>query len=144
MNKKLFLFLFFACLGVTGEVCFTAITNLIKNDPFCGEPVWSLTGKTYVWMLPIYMIIPLVGGWFFKKLQNLPLLARLAVIASAILLVEFISGFLLEQITGQCPWHYTEGITFFGYIRLDYFPAWMFFGFVVETFYNYLDKNLVK
>ncbi len=95
-------------------------------------------------MLPIYMLIPLVAGPFFNKLNNLPLLGRLAVYATAILVVEFISGFLLEQITGKCPWEYTTGWHIMGYIRIDYFPAWMFFAYWLELLYNYLNNNLKK
>jgi len=27
-----------------------------------------------------------------------------------------------------------------GYIQLEYFPAWMFFAFMIEKIYTFLDK----
>lgn len=142
MPKKLFLIIFFACFGITVEICFVAFSNLINDTPFCGEPLWSLTGKTYVWMLPIYSLIPLLAGGIYNKISHWNLGVRLCFYTLLILLVEFIAGFSLEQITGKCPWEYTTGWHFMGYIRLDYTPAWMFFAFLVEYLYTYLDKHL--
>lgn len=142
MSKKLFYILFFGCLGITTEIFFVAFTNLFNNTPFCNEPLWSLTGKTYAWMFPIYALIPFVAGFLFKKVEHLPLLARLLLYAVLIFIVEFIAGFALEQITGQCPWEYTTGLHLMGYIRLDYTPAWMLFGFILEYLYRFLEEKL--
>ena len=142
MSKKFFLCLFFACFGLTCEICFVAITNFVRGTPFCNEPLWSLTGKTYVWMLPIYVLIPLMAGPLMKKIADMNLFVRLLIYTFIILVVEFISGFLLQQITGKCPWEYTTGWHIMGYIRLDYIPSWMFFSFWIEYLYMFLDKNL--
>jgi hypothetical protein len=140
--KKIFLSLFFACFGVTTEVFFVAMSNLIKQTPYCNEALWSLTGKTYVWMLPIYALIPVIAGPLFKKIGAWNILLRLLCYTTLILIVEFCAGFMLEQLTGKCPWEYTTGWHFMGYVRLDYIPAWMFFSFLIEYFYLYLDRNL--
>ncbi|WP_052594077.1 hypothetical protein [Aureispira sp. CCB-QB1] len=142
MPKRLFLCLFFACFGVTTEVIFVAISNLINQTPYCNEPLWSLTGKTYVWMLPIYALIPLIAEPIVTKTKSWHLLLRLIFYTTLILSIEFISGFALEQLTGKCPWEYTTGWHFMGYIRLDYIPAWMFFSFLIEYLYRFIDKNL--
>lgn len=142
MHKKLFLVLFFACFGVTTEVCFVAITNLINQTPICDKSLWTLTGKTYVWMLPIYGLIPILAAPLVHQLAHLSLALRLILYATIILAVEFLAGAILELLTGNCPWEYTTGLHVMGYIRLDYFPAWMFFAFLIEYLYNYLDKNL--
>ncbi len=142
MSKKFFLCLFFVCFGITSEVCFTAISRTIAGTPLCGNPIWSLTGTTYVWMIFVYMLIPFLVGLIIKKISNWPLFLRLFFWAISILIVEFIAGFLLEQLTGKCPWEYTTGWHIMGYIRLDYIPAWMFFAFWMEYFYLFLDKNL--
>ncbi|MCH2022526.1 MAG: hypothetical protein MK207_08625 [Saprospiraceae bacterium] len=142
MRKKIFLCLFFACLGITNEICFVAITNLINGDTICNSTRWSLTGKTYVWMLPIYCLIPLLAGPIIKKTSHLFLLYRLLLYTFLIFLIEFITGFLLEQLTGSCPWEYNNGWHILGYIRLDYLPAWMLFSYCIEYLYLYLEKNL--
>ncbi len=140
--SRLFPYLFFICFGFTAEIFFVAFTNLWNNEPFCGEPLWSLTGKTYVWMAPIYAIIPLAFGYLYPKLQHLPMFVRLLIYVLGIYCIEFSSGFLLEQITGKCPWEYTVGWHIAGYIRLDYFPAWLLFGFIIETLYVFIQEKI--
>ena len=134
--------LFFGCFGITVEIFFTAISNLLNHTPLWGEPLWSLTGKTYVWMFPIYTLIPIAGGFLIDLFRKYPLLLRLLLYTSIIFIVEFITGFLLDQFTGKCPWEYTSGWHVMGYIRLDFAPAWMFFSFLIENLYRYLDKRL--
>lgn len=141
MPRKAFLILFFACFGITAEIFFVAFTNLFNNEPFCDEPLWSLTGKTYVWMAFIYGLIPFFAEFFYNKMQKMPLLLRLFIYSCVILAVEFLAGFLLEQITGKCPWKYTVGLHVMGYIRLDYTPAWMVFAGVVEYLYRFVDSK---
>lgn len=143
MPKKLFMMLFFGCFGMTAEIFFTAITHaLVGTSVIEGDPIMSLTGKTYVWMFPIYILIPIIGGFLFDKMRPYFWFLRIFVYALIIFIVEFISGFLLDQITGKCPWEYTTGLQVMGYIRLDYLPAWMFFAFWVEYFYNYMNDRL--
>ncbi len=142
MKRQAFILLFFACFGVATEVIFVAITNLISNTPAFGSPKWSLMGYTYVWMIPIYMLIPIIGFPLMNKFRNFPLLARLLIYALSIFTIEFISGFLLEQITGKCPWEYTTGWNIMGYIQLEFLPAWMFFSFLLERLYYFLEEHL--
>lgn len=142
MKKRLFTYLFFACFGITAEIFFVAFGNLITQTQLWDEPLWSLTGKTYVWMFPIYMLIPIIAGSLFDKVRDWHIVLRLLLYVSMIYLVEFSSGFLLEQITGKCPWEYTTGWHIMGYIRLDYLPSWTFFAFIIERLYLYLDQHL--
>lgn len=142
MKKKLFIALFFACFGLSCEICFVAFTNLINNTPFCDEPLLSLTGKTYVWMIPIYIMIPIFGDKIMIKIQKINRIYRLLIYVFIIYTIEFISAWFLEIITGTCPWKYTSGLHISGYIRLDYFPAWLLFAFIIESLYIYLNKNL--
>jgi hypothetical protein len=141
---RLFPYLFFICLGCTTEIVFTAFTNLYLNEPFCNEPLWSLTGKTYVWMMPIYAIIPLGFSLLYPLVKHLPLFVRLLIYTFGIYVIEFVAGFGLAQITGKCPWEYTTGWHFMGYIRLDYFPAWLFFVYIVETLSVFVEKLKVE
>ena len=141
-TKKSFLCLFFGCFGIACEIFFVAFTHLYTQVPLWDEPLWSLTGKTYVWMFPIYALIPIIGGAIMDKVQKYPLLVRLLIYSIGIYIIEFISGFLLELITGKCPWEYTSGWQVMGYIRLDYFPYWILFSFIIERLYLYLNKKL--
>ena len=142
MRKKVFIILFFACFGMTCEIFFVAFMNLVNQTPLFGQPLWSLTGKTYVWMFPIYALIPILGKILFEKLAKYPMLVRAIVYAALIFMVEFFSGFLLEVITGKCPWEYTTGWHIMGYIRLDFTPAWMVFSIALESLYKYLERHL--
>lgn len=143
MRKKwAFLVLFFGCFGMATEIFFVAFTNLFTGQPLWDEPLWSLTGKTYVWMFPIYALIPLAGRYLMLPLANRPLWLRLLIYTAAILSVEFVSGWLLDLITGSCPWEYTTGWHVMGYIRLDYAPAWAFFAWLVERLFMYLYEEL--
>lgn len=140
MGKKLFQLLFFACFGMTAEIFFVAFSNLISNTPFCNEPLYSLTGKTYVWMFPIYALIPFLLRFIYSKIAQYPILLRLFIYAFIIFCVEFLSGFLLKQITGKCPWEYTTGYHVCGFIQLEFTPFWMFFAFIIEYLYLFTEK----
>jgi len=142
MNKTLFLCIFFGCFGMTFEIFFVAFSNIIMDTPLWNEPLWSLTGKTYVWMFPIYVLIPVAMGPIIKFLNERPIVLRLLIYVSGIYLVEFSTGFLLELITGKCPWEYTTGWHFMGYIRLDYFLFWLVFAYIIEYLYLYIDKKI--
>lgn len=142
MTKKVFFILFFGCFGITCEIFFVAFSHLLSQTQLFSEPIWSLTGKSYVWMFPIYALIPVLGGPIMKKCQEYPLIFRLTIYTTVIYIIEFSSGFLLEQITGKCPWEYTNGWQIMGYIRLDYIPAWLAFSFLIESLYLFLDKKL--
>ncbi len=140
-TKLLFYILFFICLGITTEVFFTAISDAFaqfSNE----EPVnMRLMGHTYIWMAFIYGWIPVLFAIGYPKISNLPLFIRLLVYILFIYIIEFVSGFLLEQLTGRCPWKYDTGWHIMGYIRLDYALFWMFFGFILERVYVFLEEH---
>ena len=140
LQKRLFYCLFFICLGITTEVFFTAFSDLLSGLQ-SGNPDWSLTGHTYVWMAFIYVLIPFLFGWGYELVKDFPLLVRLLVYTTFIYVVEFASGWLLEVLTGACPWEYTVGWHVMGYIRLDYFPFWMVFGLILESLYRFLEQR---
>jgi hypothetical protein len=129
---RFFPYLFFICFGLAGEVAFVAISNAINHVSYCSEPVSSMTGKTYLWMAPIYALIPWLFGLAYPRLAHLPLIARLTLYVVAVYAIEYLSGFAIEKATGKCPWEYTSGWHVSGYIRLDYFPIWLVAAYVVE------------
>lgn len=132
--------LFFGAFGIATEVFFTALTSFFSGHIIMDKPPLALTGFTYVWMLPIYMLIPFLFRAILPRLIHLHVVIRILIYVMVIYLIEFTSGFLLDQITGSCPWEYTTGWHVMGYIRLDYFPAWAFFAFLIEKMYRYLSN----
>ena len=143
MKKSIFLCLFFGCFGMTFEIFFVAFSNIIMDTPLWDEPLWSLTGKTYVWMFPIYVLIPLALGPIIKFINEKPIVFRLLIYVLGIYLVEFSTGFILEQLTGKCPWEYNTGWHIMGYIRIDYFLFWIAFAYIIEYLYLYIDKKMI-
>lgn len=142
LPKIIILSLLFACIGITTEVIFTslsAVVNTLLNDTAID---WALGGKTYLWMFFIYACIPLIMRVFEPLVHKYNTLIRALIGVAIIYVVEFSTGFLLEIITGACPWKYTEGMHIMGLIRLDYFPAWFVFSLIVISVYQMLDKRL--
>jgi len=140
--RNIILSFIFACIGITTEVFFTAIYELVKNAMANKEMDWSLTGKTYIWMFFIYASIPFllqILEPFFIRF-NLWIKAIFAVFI--IYIVEFFSGWILELTTGACPWKYTEGIHLYGFIRLDYFLFWYVFALFILIINQSLNKRL--
>ncbi|MFT4982589.1 MAG: hypothetical protein ACI9UR_002464 [Bacteroidia bacterium] len=134
VKKRVFAFILYACLGITTEVFFTAFVDLITSDSFDNL---SLMGYSYIWMFPIYGVTSIVFPIGFDILKKWNRILRYFTYAVAILVVELCAGFLLEQITGSCPWEYQVGWHFGGYIRFDYLPLWMLFGAIIEEFHRF-------
>jgi len=138
--KKWMLFFAFACIGITTEIFFTAISSVVESM-LNNEPISRrLLGFSYIWMFPIYGLIAFLAPIVFGLLSKYPLILRLFLAAIVIFCVEFITGFLLDQLTGSCPWEYKHGYHVMGYIQLEYLPAWMLFVFMIEKIYKYLDR----
>lgn len=144
MKKKrridgLIAFMLYGMLGVTVEVCYTAIVDLM--DMWGSETMnLSLKGVSYIWMIPIYGSAAFLFPIGYRIVMNWPRILRYFFYAVAILLVEFITGFALEQTTGRCPWEYQTGWHIAGYVRLDYLPLWMLFGATIEEFHKLVGR----
>jgi len=68
-------FALYAGLGITTEVFFTAISDLIISASF--EDL-SLKGYSYIWMFPIYGSTSILFPFFFGMMKKWPRLARYA------------------------------------------------------------------
>lgn len=134
--------LFFGAFGIMGEVFFTAFYALFSGQTIADKPPLALAGYTYVWMIFVYMLIPILFRYILPYVIKFSTLIRLLIYVLTIYIVEFVSGFLLEQITGNCPWEYTSGLHIMGYVQLYYFPAWLFFAFLIERMYLYLSQKV--
>ena len=139
-----FMMLVFSCMGITTEVVFTALVSFIKQTPLCGKPPLALAGFTYVWMIFIYALIPIIGHYGYDKIKEKNIIIRLTIYVTLIFIVEFISGFILQQTLGSCPWQYTTGWHIMGLIRLDFFPAWAFFCWLVERLYVFMNERMIQ
>lgn len=119
-------FMIFGVLGWCAEILWTGFHSLLAGDG-------ALTAKTYLWMFPIYGLAALAEPLFLSFRQSCPLWQRLGMYAFAIFLVEFITGWLLQALTGSCPWDYGSGLfSVMGFIRLDYAPLWAGLGLFFE------------
>jgi uncharacterized membrane protein len=140
MQKALIRFYLWATLGLSTEIFFTAFSDLfiaIRDH----KPIdWGLGGHSYVWMTFIYGSGSLIFPFGHRHLKGFHLLIRIFLIAIGIFVVEFITGFILDKVTGHCPWEYTARWNVMGYIRLDYLPAWMVFGYMIERADELFDK----
>ena len=123
----------FAVYGIIGwvmEVLWTGMGSLLKRD-------MRATSTTSIWMFFIYgcaaFFTPIIDA-----IHPLPVLARGAIYALCIFLVEYAAGMALKA-AKICPWDYSGAKTaIHGVIRLDYAPAWaaagLFFEFVYMRF----------
>lgn len=134
IKERMLSFALYGGLGITTEVFFTAIVDLIISGNFDDL---SLKGVSYIWMFPIYGITSLVFPLGFNILKKWNRILRYLMYGIGILIVELIAGFALEQMTGRCPWEYQVGWHFGGYIRFDYLPLWMLFGAMIEEFHRF-------
>ncbi|MBP7388898.1 MAG: hypothetical protein KA841_00760 [Chitinophagales bacterium] len=139
-----FMIIFFVCLGITTEVFFTAFLALARQQPFCDNPLASMTGHTYVWMAFIYGLIPILGVLFHHNVAHWKVWYRLLFYVALLYVVEFISGYLLQVLTGSCPWEYKTGWHVMGFIQLEYFPAWLLFVWMVERLYIFINERVVQ
>ena len=100
-------------------MCFTGMSAaLFQHDK-------SATGKTYLWMHPIYGATALGMEVLHERLKHLPRPVRALAYTAVILGAEFSTGWLLRRALGRCPWDYEDrGWNVKGLIRLDYAPAW--------------------
>lgn len=139
-----FMMIFFACMGITTEVVFTALSAVLNQEPFHGKPLYALTGYSYLWMIPVYALIPLAGIFIHPKVKHWPVYFRLPFFVLLVYLVEFTAGYLLKTATGSCPWNYTSGWQIMGFIRLDYFPAWLIFVWFIERLYIFINNRVIQ
>lgn len=127
-------FVIYALSGWCMEVVFTGIGSLLKGDP-------TLTSKTYIWMFFIYGLAVFLEP-IHNSIRSLPAVVRGGIYMVLIFAGEYLTGFLLYKLIGQCPWDYT-GCRFSvnGYIRLDYIPAWFTVGLLFEKLHDALMAN---
>lgn len=118
---------FFIC-GLTGwclEILYTSLGCFRKKD-------YRLTGRTSVWMFPIYGMAALIAP-VYQKIKGVPRLFRGLLYSAAIFVCEYVSGSILKR-HNMCPWDYSDAkYNINGLIRLDFAPLWFATGLLYES-----------
>jgi len=140
LPKKIFGFYLFGAAGICTEIFFTALQSLYSAYTEGGTPDWGLTGKSYIWMFPIYGSASIFLDLLMPYLSKIKFVFRLLFYPIGIFIVEYITGWLLDVTTGKCPWEYHSPYAIHGYINLAYTPLWMLFGIALELIYNTLQR----
>jgi hypothetical protein len=124
-----------ASVGVGIEVAFTGLVGGVRKRDR------SLTGHSYVWMLPLYgMAYPLFAV-LWPVVGDLPIVVRGLLYVPAFFALEYSSGWLLRRFLGRCPWedgYLAARWGVHGLIRLDYAPGWMVVALLFERLYLWL------
>ncbi len=128
MKKSLITFFhnFLKC-GLTGwclEILFTALNSFRRRD-------MTLSGKTSVWMFPIYGCAAAFAP-FSRLLRSKPFWFRGLAYMSLIFSAEYLTGHILEK-QQFCPWDYSRSRWNIRHlIRLDFAPCWFAAGLLFE------------
>ena len=123
----------FIFIGVTMEVICTSIMDFIKDkDP-------RLKGETYLWMLPIYAVVPFIYEFVQGVLPEISWWQKGFVYMLAFYLLELVGGLIIKALVGVSPWNYKNyRFHFKEVICLEYAPVWFIYGIVGEMYYEFL------
>lgn len=108
---------------------------------------WSLYGQCSLWMFPVYGLCSIV---FIERIyrvckeHNINIVFRGVFYSLAILLFEFISGFILLYTTGLKIWCYKDSLNIMEMTTLNLFPLWFFTGLFVEMIYRELKESRLR
>lgn len=132
----------FILVGITLEVFWTSILDSIRTR----NP--KLTGKTYLWMFPIYALVPFIFLFGLKYFQDINIFIKAFIYMFMFYTLEFITGYIIRKIVGVSPWNYRGyNIKIFGkeykanykgLICLEYAPIWYLYGIMGEYFIKFL------
>jgi hypothetical protein len=143
-------FVLYGLLGWCAEIVWTALYDAVTGTRRAeGDTVGRvrttraerlrLSGRTYLWMLPVYGSAAVLFEPCHDAMRAWPWLARGGVYCVGLFAVEAAAGYLLKWTTGRCPWDYSwSRASVGGVIRLDYAPVWFGFGFVLERAHDLL------
>ena len=139
--------LFYACLGVTAEIVFTAVCAKIglrltpDLDDAPARRSWRLKGHSFVWMLPIYGFGLLSFEYVHDTLRSAPWLVRGVTYVATLFAVEFASGELLERLTGGRVWRWVGPGAIRGHVHLAMAPAWLVATLALEPLHDLMTRG---
>jgi hypothetical protein len=136
--------LFYACLGVTGEVVFTALcarlgvalTADVRDDTEA-RASWRLKGHSFVWMIPIYGFGLLGFEMVHDIVRPEPWLVRGLVYVAGLYVIEHASGTVLERLTGAPIWRWT-GPGAWRHVHAAMAVVWLALGLALEPLHDAL------
>lgn len=139
MKEKLIRFAVYGFAGWCLEIFFTGLKQGLKGNR-------SLTGKSYIWMFPIYGLAAPLLEPIHNRIRNWPWPARAATYSAGIMTVEYATGYALDKTIGECPWDYSDRALWHlsGYVRLEYAPMWGAVGLGAEKIHDALDQILPR
>jgi uncharacterized membrane protein len=124
-------FLVYGGGGWVLEVMWTGLSSLLHGDP-------ALTGYTYLWMFPIYGSVVLLEP-IHDRIRTWRWFTRGLVWMMIFWGIEYLSGGLIQLLTGSVPWDYgTRFPAIDRLIRLDFAPVWFGAGFLFEYVHDKL------
>lgn len=137
---------FYACLGVTGEVVFTAICarlGIVLTDDLDDPEArsgWRLKGHSFVWMLPIYGFGLLGFELAHDALRSAAWPIRGLAYVALLYGIEYVSGALLVRLTGRPVWRWVGRVSVGGHIHLAMAPIWLALGLAFEPLHDLLTR----
>jgi uncharacterized membrane protein len=123
----------FIFIGITMEVIATSIMDFVKSrDP-------RLKGETYLWMLPIYAVVPFIFYFVTTYFGESSWILKGLIYMAAFYLLELVSGLIIKALVGVSPWNYKDyRFHYKEVICLEYAPVWFIYGIVGEMYYVFL------
>lgn len=129
-------FFVYGFVGWIAETIFTGFSSFLKGD-------LTMPARTYIWMFPIYGLMILLEP-VHDNIRNTPVLIRGGVYTIIIFSIEYITGGILRELIGSCPWDYGSGLySIDGIITLRFIPVWFVGGLIFEKLHDYLINNKV-
>ena len=115
------------------EVIATSIMDFIKyRDP-------RLKGETYLWMLPVYAVVPYIYLFVTSTIKDSGWIVKGFIYMIAFYLLELMAGLIIKALVGVSPWNYKDyRFHFKEVICLEYAPVWFIYGVVGERYYEFL------
>lgn len=107
-------------------------TNVPKD-----EIDWKLPCRTSLWSIPVYAVSATFAFGVMEALYP-EFFARDWWVRGIVYMIctfvfEYLWGLILEEATGECPWHYRDSKwRIWRYINPEYAALWFFFGFALE------------
>ena len=138
--------LFYACLGVTGEVVFTAVAARLgfvvtpDLDDSEARTGWRLKGHSFVWMLPIYGFGLLGFELVHDALRGEPWWIRGVVYVAALYVIELGASLVLIRTTGAHVWRWIGRGSLGGHVHLAMAPGWFALAMALEPLHDLLVR----
>jgi hypothetical protein len=140
-------FVFYAALGVAGEVVFTAVCARLgivltpDLDDAQARTTWRLKGHSFVWMLPIYGLGLLGFEVVHDLLRAAPWIARGLAYVGMLYAMELGASVLLVRLTGAHVWRWIGRGAVGGHVHVAMAPIWLVTLLALEPLHDALVRT---